>query len=74
MKAKFIQENVILGVYEGLYGINPQNDWTGMTVVQIYEKEYSTRKIMVHTDETRILNVGDWAQWYYILAEAKNES
>jgi hypothetical protein len=74
MKARFIQENVILSVYEGPYGINPLSDWTGMSVMQIYEKEYPNRKIMVHTSEARILNVGDWAQQYYILAEAKNES
>ncbi|MCK4826612.1 hypothetical protein KA005_63310 [bacterium] len=74
MKAKFIQENVILSEHEGPYGLDPHNDWAGRSVMECYERKYPNKKIMLSTKESRIVNVGDWAQIFYILAEAKNAS
>jgi hypothetical protein len=71
MKAKFIQENVILSVHTGPYGLDPNDDWKDMTVMECYKTKYLNKKIILSTEESRIVNVGDWAQIYYILAEAK---
>ncbi len=74
MKAKFIQENVILSEHEGPYGLNPKDDWADMSVIECYKQLYPNRKIMLSTYESRIVNVGDWATYYYILAKAKDAS
>lgn len=74
MKAIFIQENVILGEYEGPYGLDPHDDWQEMSVMECYKNKYPNKKIMLSTYESRIVNVGDWATYYYVLAEAKNAS
>jgi hypothetical protein len=71
MKTKFIQENVILSTHEGPFGVDPQNDWTGMTVMEVYRKEYPKARIISDTDEKRILKVGDWHIRYYIMGKAK---
>ncbi len=72
MRAKFIQENVILSEHEGPYGLDPHDDWKDRTVIECYKTKYPDKKIMLSTEESRIVNVGDWATYYYILAEAKN--
>jgi hypothetical protein len=74
MKAKFIQENVILSEHEGPYGLDPHDEWTG-SVMEEYRKKYPENKIITYTGGKReIVNVGDWAQIFYILTEAKSES
>lgn len=74
MKAIFIQENVVLSAYEGPYGLDPNDDWKDYTVRQCYEKKYPNTKIITDTNDDRILNVGDWHQYYYIIGKAKNAS
>jgi hypothetical protein len=73
MKAKFIQENVILSEHEGPYGLDPHDEWTD-TVIEEYRKKYSNGKIFTSTKENRIRKVGDWAQIYYIIGKAKDAS
>ena len=74
MKTKFIQENIILSVHEGPFGLDPHNDCTGMTIMEIYKKEYPNTKIIPLTDESKIRKVGDWYQHYYIIGKAKDAS
>ncbi len=74
MKAKFIQENIILSAHEGPYGLDPHDDWADKSVIECYKTKYSDKKIMLSTEESRIVNVGDWAQIFYILGKAKNAS
>lgn len=74
MKAIFIQENVVLSQHTGPYGLDPNDDWADMTVLECYKAKYPDKKIILSTEESRIVNVGDWAQIFYILSEAKNES
>ena len=74
MKAKFIQENVILSAYIGPYGLDPNDDWKDNSVMECYENKYPNKKIMLRTEDSRIVNVGDWGRIYYILSKVKNES
>jgi hypothetical protein len=73
MKAKFIEHNVIWKVSEGPYGLDPHDEWTG-TVREEYNKKYPNTKIITDTNDSRILKVGDWAEYFYIIGKAKNES
>ena len=73
MKTKFIQENVLLSAHEGPYGLDCYDKWTG-TLRTEYQKKYPKNKIITDTKDDRILNVGDWSQYFYIIGKTKNAS
>lgn len=78
MKTNIIQENVILNKYLGPngldpHGLSPHNLWIG-TITKEYKKQYPNNKIITQTDDSRILEVGDWPAYFYIIGKTKNAS